>query len=122
MLQCVLQCVLQCGLQCGLQCVLQCGLQCVLQCEKVMNGIKRDLDFALIESRVTMGWLRSVGSIKLSVSFAEYSLFYRALLLKRPIILSILLTVATPYATTSHTFALASVRAVATGPLISYIT
>ena len=26
-----------------------------------------------------MGWLRSVGSIKLQVSFAEYSLFYRAL-------------------------------------------
>jgi len=59
-----------------LQCVLQCGLQCVLQCEKVMNGIKRDLDFALIESRVTMGWLRSVGSIKLSVSFAEYSVSF----------------------------------------------
>ena len=44
-----------------------------------------------------MGWLRSVGSIKLHVSFAEYRLFYRALLQKRPIILSILLTVATPY-------------------------
>jgi len=27
-----------------------------------------------------MGWLRSVGSIKLEVSFAEYCLFYRALL------------------------------------------
>jgi len=26
-----------------------------------------------------MGWLRSVGSIKLYVSFAEYRLFYRAL-------------------------------------------
>ena len=33
-----------------------------------------------------MGWLRSVGSIKLWVSFAEYRLFYRALLQKRPII------------------------------------
>jgi len=33
-----------------------------------------------------MGWLRSVGSIKLSVSFAEYRLFYGALLQKRPII------------------------------------
>jgi len=30
-----------------------------------------------------MGWLRSVGSIKLQVSFAEYRLFYRALLQKR---------------------------------------
>jgi len=48
-----------------------------------------------------MGWLRCVGSIKLYVSFAEYSLFYRALLQKRPIILSILLTVATPYLLTS---------------------
>jgi len=45
----------------------------------------------------TVGWLRSVGSIKLLVSFAEYRLFYRALLQKRPIILSILLTEATPY-------------------------
>jgi len=43
-----------------------------------------------------MGWLRSVGSIRLQVSFAEYRLFYRALLQKRPIILSILLIVATP--------------------------
>ena len=33
-----------------------------------------------------MGWLRVVGSLKLQVSFAEYRLFYRALLQKRPII------------------------------------
>jgi len=39
-----------------------------------------------------MGWLRLVGSIKLKVSFAEYSLFYRALLQRKPIILSILPT------------------------------
>jgi len=44
-----------------------------------------------------MGWLRLVGSLKLQVSFAEYSLFYWALLLKRPIILRSLLIVATPY-------------------------
>jgi len=44
-----------------------------------------------------MGWLRSVGSIKLYVTFAVYRLFYRALLQKRPINLSTLLTVATPY-------------------------
>ena len=44
-----------------------------------------------------MGWLRWVGSIKLQVSFAEYHLFYRALLQKRPIILRSLLIVATPY-------------------------
>ena len=33
-----------------------------------------------------MGWLRLVGSIKLQVSFAEYSLFYMSLLQKRHII------------------------------------
>ena len=35
-----------------------------------------------------MGWLRLVGSLKLPVSFAEYSLSYRALLQKRPTILT----------------------------------
>ena len=43
-----------------------------------------------------MGWLRSARSIKLYVLFAKYSLFYMALLQKRPIIISILLTEATP--------------------------
>ena len=52
---------------------------------------------ACIRKYLDMGWLRSVGSIKLYVSFAEYRLFYRSLLQKRPIILSILLTKATPY-------------------------
>ena len=45
----------------------------------------------------SMGWLRLVGSIKLQVSFAAYCLFYRALLQKRPVILSIQLTEATSY-------------------------
>jgi len=44
-----------------------------------------------------MGWLQLLGSLKLQVSSAEYSLFDRALLQKRPIILSILLTEATTY-------------------------
>ena len=44
-----------------------------------------------------MGWLRLEGSFKLDVSFVEYRLFYRALLLKRPMILRSLLIVATPY-------------------------
>ena len=35
--------------------------------------------------------------MKLDVSFAEYSLFYRALLQKRPVILRSLIIVATPY-------------------------
>ena len=43
-----------------------------------------------------MGWLRLVGSLKLLVSFAEFRLFHRALLQKRPIILRSLLRVATP--------------------------
>ena len=47
--------------------------------------------------KIPMGWRRSVGSIKLEVSFAEYRLFHRPLLQKKPIILSILLTEATPY-------------------------
>jgi len=49
-----------------------------------------------------MGWLLLVGSIKLQVSFAEYSLFDRALAQKRPIILSILLTEAIPYLSRMH--------------------
>ena len=43
-----------------------------------------------------MAWLPSVASLKLYVSFAEYSLFYRALLQKRPIILRSLHIIATP--------------------------
>jgi len=46
---------------------------------------------------VPMGWLRSVGSFKLYVSFAEYRLFYRALLQTRLMILRSLLIEATPY-------------------------
>jgi len=49
-----------------------------------------------------MGWLRLAGSIKVYVSSAEYRLFYRALLQKRPIILRSLLAEATPYAQKSH--------------------
>jgi len=43
-----------------------------------------------------MGWLWLVGSIKLEVSFAKEPYERDAILQKRPIILSILLTVATP--------------------------
>jgi len=49
------------------------------------------------QSQEHMGWLRLAGSLRLQVSFAECSLFYRALLQKRPIILRSLLTEATPY-------------------------
>jgi len=47
----------------------------------------------------TMGWLWLLGSLRLEVSFVEYSLFYRALLKKRPILLRSLLIVGTPYVT-----------------------
>jgi len=47
--------------------------------------------------KISMGWQRLVGSLKLEVSFAEYRLFYRALLQKRPMILRSLRIVATPY-------------------------
>ena len=48
-------------------------------------------------------WLRLVSSFNLSVSSAESSLFYRALLQKRPIILRSLLIEATPYRCVSST-------------------
>ena len=41
-----------------------------------------------------MGWLRLVDSLKVQVSFAEHSLFHRAPLQKRPMILRSLLIVA----------------------------
>jgi len=50
-----------------------------------------------------MGWLRLVGSIELEVSFAKEPYRRDDILQKRPIILSILLTVATPwYASILH--------------------
>ena len=49
-----------------------------------------------------VGWLRFVGSFKFYASFAEYGLFDRALLQKRPIILRSLLIVATPYIEIRH--------------------
>jgi len=55
-------------------------------------------------SHIAIGWLRLVGSLKLYVSFAEYRLFYRALLQKRPIVLRSLLIVATPYTWMSHDY------------------
>ena len=44
---------------------------------------------------IVMGWLRLVCSFKLHVSFAEYSLFYRSRLQKRPVMLESLLIEAT---------------------------
>ena len=50
--------------------------------------------FHNIHSDIRMGWLWLVGSLKIQVSFAEYNLFYRALLQNRPIFLGSLLIVA----------------------------
>jgi len=58
-----------------------------------MNDVHRHVTHI---NNIHMGWLRLVGSLKWQVSFAEYCLFYRALLQKRPIILRSLLIVATP--------------------------
>ena len=46
-----------------------------------------------------MGWLRLVGCLKIYVSLQNIGLFCRAFLQKRPVFLSILLIVATPYQT-----------------------
>jgi len=50
------------------------------------NTTRQDGGMAAVSSAMshTMGWLRLVGSLKLKVSFVEFSLFYRALLQKRP--------------------------------------
>jgi len=52
-------------------------------CSRVRHECRFVLERRLL---LHMGWLWSVGLIKLHVSFAEYRLFYRALLQKRPII------------------------------------
>jgi len=53
-------------------------------------------------SEESMGWLRLVGSIKLYVSFAKEPYKRDDILHKRPVILSILLTVATPCHDTAY--------------------
>jgi len=62
-----------------------------------VGTIHLSTDFGGLWRDTTMRWLQLVGSFKLQVSFAEYDLFYRALLQKRPIILRSLLIEATPY-------------------------
>ena len=63
------------------------------------------LDIAFVNTcHAHMGWLQRVGSLKLQVFFAEYRVFYRALLQKRPMILRRLIIVATLYNTCVHTY------------------
>ena len=59
----------------------------------IISGSFAKIDLQLIKHSmglrhpvIHVGWLRLVGSLQLYVSFAEYSLFYRALLQKRPTI------------------------------------
>jgi len=49
------------------------------------------------EAHANMGWLRLVGSLKIQVSFAKEPYKRYDILQKRPMILSILLIIATPY-------------------------
>jgi len=55
-----------------------------------------DLQVTQMNHVADKGWLQLVGSIKLQVSFAKETYKRDNILQKRPIILSILLTVATP--------------------------
>ena len=72
------------------------GVDSVNVLRQSLKSVTQDVLKCIKTVHSDMGWLRSVGSIKLQVSFAEYCLFYRALLQKRPTILSILLSKATP--------------------------
>jgi len=70
-----------------------------IRTSRVMTMKESSHMYAGVMSHIRMshvGWLQLVGSLKLYVSFAEYHLFYRALLQKRLIILRSLLIEATP--------------------------
>jgi len=81
---------------------------CVWECDTTHSDVWRDSNISRSASEASpprtslyilysiWGGLRLVGSLKVQVSFAKYSLFYRALLQKRPMILRSLLIVATP--------------------------
>ena len=51
------------------------------------NKISAVSSLGILQSKLNMGWLRLVGSLKKQVAFAEYRFFYRALLQKRPMVL-----------------------------------
>jgi len=75
---------------------------CERERERKRGEGKRESVFSVLRFS-HLGCLQLVGSLKFYVSFAEYPLFYRALLKKRPIILRSLLAEATPCHTKSHT-------------------
>jgi len=76
--------------------LLSCDLSLHCATSRPHPSVCADSYFLLQSAAVLMGWLRCVGSLKLQVSFAEYRLFYRALLQLRPLILRSLLILATP--------------------------
>ena len=61
--------------------------QCIVPCRHIyllfLSLNESWQSYEGVMARILTGWLQSVGSIKLQVSFAEYRLFYRALLQKR---------------------------------------
>ena len=65
-------------------------------CSTLMSRVAQERVASYTHS-ATMGWLRLVGCLKIYVSLQNIGLFCRSLLQKRPIFLSILLIVATPY-------------------------
>ena len=74
-----------------------CACMCVYVCLLLyVRGTATEKERVIVCVVSSMGWLRSVGSLKLWASFTENSLFYKSLLQKRPIILRSLLIVATP--------------------------
>jgi len=75
----------ECMGRCKLRADLEPHKRDMLTHRRNQRRLRRDLttDTENTQKR-PLGWLRLVGSLKLQVSFAEYHLFYRALLQKRP--------------------------------------
>jgi len=92
--------VVSAGICMGGSCVHVCVCVCVetntkISCmQDTTHSYSRLVSFLRVASCIRI--LQLIGSFKLKVSFAEYSLFYRALLLKRPAIPWSLSIVATP--------------------------
>jgi len=57
-----------------------CSILALTQSVSMLDTLAKPID------KWAMGWLRLVGYLKLYVSFAEYRLFYRSLLRKKPVI------------------------------------
>jgi len=102
---CVLQSMLQCvavivTVQNCAVCwsVLRCIVFCIAMCCSVRCSALQCVALCVSSNLATMGWLRLVGSIKLISRIDKIEPYKRDHILhKRPMILSILLTVATPW-------------------------